>query len=82
MPRSSPCIAVLGSSRAQPGDPVYAQALALGRALAEAGFAVCNGGYGGIMEAVSRGAGAAGGHVVGVTCSVYGLAPNPWIAEE
>ena len=31
-------------------------AVELGAALAESGFIVCSGGYGGVMEAVSRGA--------------------------
>lgn len=39
----------------------------VGMALAEAGFGVVTGGYGGIMEAASRGAHSAGGRVVGVT---------------
>jgi predicted Rossmann-fold nucleotide-binding protein len=38
------------------------------------------------MEAVSRGAAEAGGHVIGVTCTEisrwHGLAANPWIQEE
>lgn len=36
--------------------------------LAERGHIVLNGGYIGTMEAVSRGAAEAGGHVIGVTC--------------
>jgi len=38
-----------------------------GRLLAEAGYYVATGGYGGIMEAVSRGAAEAGGTVIAVT---------------
>jgi uncharacterized protein (TIGR00725 family) len=49
-------ITVFGSSRPQEGDADYAEARALGEHLAKAGFAVCSGGYGGVMEAVSRGA--------------------------
>ena len=59
--------AVFGSSRAVPGDGVYEQGVELGRLLAEAGFGVTNGGYAGLMEAVSAGAAGAGGRVVGVT---------------
>ncbi len=60
-------VAVYGSSRALPGDGVYEMGVELGRRLAEAGFAVTNGGYSGLMEAVSQGATAAGGRVIGVT---------------
>ena len=60
-------IAVFGSSRSAPGTPAWDEAEAWGRKIAEAGFAVATGGYAGSMEAVSRGAKAAGGLVVGVT---------------
>ena len=49
-------ITVFGSSRPAEGHGDYAEAVELGRALAEARFAVCTGGYGGVMEGVSRGA--------------------------
>ncbi|XOB98198.1 LOG family protein [Deinococcota bacterium DY0809b] len=62
-----PVVAVFGSSRTAPGTSAWAQAEAWGRAVARAGFAVASGGYGGSMEAVSRGAKAAGGLVIGVT---------------
>jgi hypothetical protein len=78
-------IAVFGSSRALPGDGDYEQGVTCGRLLAEAGFGVVTGGYGGLMEAVSRGAADAGGHVVGVT--VPDAFPdrsgaNAFVAEE
>ncbi len=60
-------IAVFGSGRAPAGHPVLAQAERLGRLLAEAGFTLICGGYGGTMEAASRGARQAGGQVIGVT---------------
>jgi len=65
-------VCVFGTGRAKPGDPVYALAEQIGRALAEAGFTVANGGYGGTMQASAKGAAAAGGTVVGVTCSAFG----------
>jgi uncharacterized protein (TIGR00725 family) len=40
--------------------------------LAQAGFAIANGGYGGTMLAASKGATEAGGEVIGVTCSAFG----------
>ena len=60
-------VAVFGASVAQPGEPLYEQGVRCGRLLAEAGFGVATGGYGGVMEAVSLGAKEAGGHAVGVT---------------
>lgn len=60
-------VAVFGSSRTEPGDGDYAMAMESGRLLAEAGFGVVNGGYDGLMAAVSQGASAAGGRVIGVT---------------
>jgi uncharacterized protein (TIGR00730 family) len=64
------------------GTEVYRQAQRLGRLLAEAGLAVCNGGYGGLMEASARGAQDARGHTVGVTCKVWPAHANRWISEE
>lgn len=75
-------ITVFGSSRTEPGTPGYETAEALGRALAEAGFTVANGGYGGTMEAVSKGARGAGGHVIGVTTGQFDSEPNRWVKEE
>jgi uncharacterized protein (TIGR00725 family) len=59
-------VAVIGSSRAEPGSEVWALAEEVGRRLAEAGAAVVCGGRGGVMEAVARGAAGGGGTVIGV----------------
>ena len=79
-------ITVFGGSTPQPGEPAYQDAYELGRLIAGAGYAVMTGGYSGTMEAVSRGANEAGGHVIGVTCydleSWRPLPPNRWIQEE
>src|SRR5512136_460580 len=79
-------IAVFGGSQPKPGDPVYQAALHLGQLLAENGYTVMNGGYIGAMEAVSRGASEAGGHVIGVTCdeieSWRPVSANRWVSEE
>jgi uncharacterized protein (TIGR00730 family) len=75
-------ITVFGSSRPEDGHPDYAEALQLGRALAAAGFSVCTGGYGGVMEAVSRGARESGGHVLAVTSSFFRSRANRWVDEE
>jgi uncharacterized protein (TIGR00725 family) len=79
---SEKIITVFGSSRPKEGDPDYADAFALGRALAQAGFAVCSGGYAGVMEAVSRGAKESGGKTYGVTADFFKAKTNPWIDVE
>jgi uncharacterized protein (TIGR00730 family) len=75
-------ITVFGSSRPEEGHAEYADAVELGKALAEAGFAVCTGGYGGVMEGVSRGAREAGGRVLAVTSSFFKPRANRWVDEE
>jgi uncharacterized protein (TIGR00730 family) len=77
-------VAVFGSGSALPDHPVLAEAERLGRLLAEAGFTLMNGGYGGTMEAASRGAQQAGGRVIGVTMDLFtpGLQPNQWLTKE
>ena len=60
-------VAVFGASASLPGDPLYEQGVRCGRLLAEAGFGVATGGYGGVMEAVSLGAKKADAEVIGVT---------------
>ncbi|HLI34060.1 MAG TPA: LOG family protein [Terriglobia bacterium] len=75
-------VTIFGSSLPVNGSPIYLDALRLGKLLAEAGFAICNGGYGGLMEASARGAYEAGGHTIGVTCNIWTSRANPWIREE
>jgi uncharacterized protein (TIGR00730 family) len=79
-------ITVFGGSQPKPGDAAYAEAYELGKLLAQAGHTVLTGGYIGTMEAVSRGANEAGGHVVGVTCDDIeawrSVKPNAWVKEE
>ena len=58
-------IAVFGSARFGQDHPMYESARAMGRALAEAGFAVITGGGPGVMEAANRGAREAGGLSIG-----------------
>ena len=59
-------VSVFGSARTTPSHPEYATGLALGAALARAGFAVITGGGPGTMEAVNRGTSEAGGVSVGL----------------
>ncbi len=75
-------VTVFGSSLPRQGSPAYDEARRLGELLAKGGFAVANGGYAGLMEATARGAREAGGHTLGITCSIWPAAANPWIAEE
>ncbi|HEX5412154.1 MAG TPA: LOG family protein [Terriglobia bacterium] len=75
-------ITIFGSSIPGEGTEMYQQARHLGCRLAEAGFAICNGGYGGLMEASARGGRESGGHTIGVTCDVWTAKANRWIAEE
>lgn len=84
MTRSSPpLVIVFGGTRVPEEDPLYARVRRLGELLARAGFTVGSGGYMGVMEAVSRGAAEAGGHVIGYTSDIFEtLSPNPWLSEE
>ena len=75
-------VTIFGSSMPEEGAEIYRQAQRLGSLLAEAGFSVCNGGYGGLMEASARGAREARGHTVGVTCALWPAQANRWIVEE
>src|SRR5271155_4115619 len=74
-------VTVFGSSRPRAGEPQYVAAHALGVALAAKGFVVCSGGYGGVMEAVSRGAKEAGGQTLGITAKFFRAHPNRWVDE-
>jgi len=75
-------ITVFGSSRPAPGSEPYETARRLGAALAGADFRVASGGYGGVMEGVSRGAREAGGKTIGVTAAVFRSPANAWVEEE
>jgi uncharacterized protein (TIGR00730 family) len=79
-------VTVFGGAQPNEGSTEYEEARELGRLIAERGHAVLTGGYMGTMEAVSRGASEAGGHVIGVTCidieEWRGATPNQWVKEE
>ena len=79
-------VSVFGGASPSVGDPAYQEAYLLGALLARHGDIVMNGGYIGTMEAVSRGAAEAGGHVIGVTCveieNWRPIKPNAWVVEE
>ncbi len=79
-------VSVFGGSQPQAGSAPYEESRQLGRLIAEKGHTVLTGGYIGTMEAVSRGAAEAGGHVIGVTCveieNWRAIAANKWVKEE
>ena len=75
-------ITVFGSSRPPEDHADYEQARLLGRLLGQAGFAVCSGGYGGVMEAVSRGAKESGGKTYGVTAEFFEREANAFVDTE
>jgi uncharacterized protein (TIGR00730 family) len=79
-------VAVYGSARPAVDSAVYQDGVAVGRALATAGYCVMTGGYDGIMAAVSQGAAECGGHVIGVTVRALELigerVVNRWVKEE
>jgi uncharacterized protein (TIGR00730 family) len=75
-------ITIFGSSRPMEGDEEYQLAYEVGKQLSLAGFSVCNGGFGGIMEASARGAKEAGGKTIGVTFNIKRRAANSWIDEN
>jgi uncharacterized protein (TIGR00725 family) len=75
-------VTIFGSSLPEESSAAYADARRLGRLCAESGFAICNGGYGGLMEASARGAREAGGTAIGVTCAIWAAKANRWISQE
>ena len=76
-------VAIFGTGRAREGEPAYELAYETGKLLAQAGFAIANGGYGGTMLAAAKGAAEAGGEVIGVTCSAFkNSKANKYISRE
>jgi len=63
--------AIFGTGKVRPGDEAYELAYRTGKALAQAGFTIVNGGYNGTMIAAAKGAREAGGEIVGVTCRAF-----------
>jgi uncharacterized protein (TIGR00730 family) len=75
-----PAISVFGSARTTEDNPEYGRAMQLGRALAQAGYAVITGGGPGVMEAVNRGASEAGGVSVGLGIELpFESGLNDWV---
>ncbi len=75
-------ITIFGSAVPEAGDEQYEFAYQLGKKIAENGYAVCSGGYAGIMEAVSKGAYQSGGTIYGITLENWKSVPNNYITIE
>ena len=77
---TGPCVTVFGSARFDEDHQYYKLARDVGRALAEAGFAVMTGGGPGVMEAANRGAKEAGGLSIGCNIQLpMEQEPNPYL---
>jgi uncharacterized protein (TIGR00730 family) len=77
---ASHTVALFGSGN--PPAEIIVLAEEVGRRIAEQGWVLKNGGYGGTMAAAARGARGAGGRVIGVTCGAFGrTGPNPYLSE-
>ncbi|MEZ5420300.1 MAG: TIGR00730 family Rossman fold protein [Vicinamibacterales bacterium] len=75
-----PCVTIFGSARLAEDHPAYAQARALGAAVARLGFTVMTGGGPGVMEAANRGARDVGGPSVGCNIELpFEQSPNPYL---
>ncbi|MGJ9411113.1 TIGR00730 family Rossman fold protein [Aeromicrobium sp. CF4.19] len=75
-----PAVAVFGSARTKPEDPMYEKARLVSEKLCERGYAVITGGGPGAMEAANRGASECGGVSVGLGIELpheQGL--NEWV---
>ena len=76
-------VTIFGTGRARAGDPAYKLAYETGRVLAQTGFKIVNGGYGGTMLAAAKGACESGGEIIGVTCSAFKHSTaNKYITRE
>ena len=84
--RPQPRVAVFGGAWVSEDEPEYGEAMTFGRLCAEGRLEIVNGGYGGIMAAVSRGAAEAPalGTIVGVTIGSFSerVAVNRWLTHE
>ncbi|MBU6367757.1 MAG: LOG family protein, partial [Gemmatimonadetes bacterium] len=73
-------VAIFGSARTGPDDPMYQAARETARLLALQGFSIVTGAGPGIMEAANRGARDAGGHSVGCNIELpFEQGNNPYV---
>jgi uncharacterized protein (TIGR00730 family) len=73
-------VAVFGSARTGPDDPMYGSAVEVARLLADAGFAIITGAGPGIMEAANKGAQLGGGRSIGCNIELpFEQGANPYV---
>jgi uncharacterized protein (TIGR00730 family) len=75
-------ITIFGSSKPSNNDDQYLTAYKLAKELALKGFDICTGGFGGIMEAASKGAVEGGAEAIGVTVDLWNGRTNKFITKE
>ncbi len=74
--------ALFGGSGNNTESKEYLETINIGSFLAKKGYIIKNGGYGGMMEAVSKGAIESGGKSIGVTCKQVGSPEgNKYLSE-
>jgi uncharacterized protein (TIGR00725 family) len=78
-PFSGKIVTIFGSSKPKEGSPEYESARLIGERLASNAISVCTGGYGGTMEAVSKGASGFDVKIIGVTSAVFSPNPNAFV---
>ena len=74
-------ITSFGSAFISKDEKLYTEIESIGKHLGEAGYTVCSGGYGGSMEAISKGAFEAGGKTIGIGVKGKNSAQNPYLSE-
>lgn len=76
-------ITFFGSGRPAGSSQACSLAYDTAKLLAQAGFTIANGGYGGTMLAAAKGAADAGGKTIAVTCSAFKSgSANEYISRE
>ncbi len=77
-------ITTFGSSTLDEGTKEYAEGVEIGRFLAGEGYTIKCGGYGGLMEAISKGVKEGGGRCIGVTLEHFEAKreKNPYLSEK
>ena len=76
-------VTTFGASKVN--DPkLYQEGVELGRLLVQKGYGVKCGGYGGLMEAVSKGVSEAGGKCIGIGLKAFDRyrPPNPYLSKK
>lgn len=75
-------ITIFGSSQCKKDSADYKLAYEIGSRIGKMNLRLCNGGYGGTMEATAQGAREQGGKTIGITLSDAKSKANAYIDEE